>query len=153
MYINTSQIEQAGKGLFTAITIYKNEIISLFKGEIITETEATKRIEHNNDRYFINILDGSIMDSQNTNCFAKYANDAQGLFTSKYKNNAKITLDDNGNVCLKATKKIKQKKRYFVVMAKHIGKNTVNKNYFITYSINFITLELKDIYNGYNTRT
>ena len=59
------------------------------------------------------MLDGNIMDSQNTNCFAKYANDAKGFTTSKYKNNAKITLDNDGNVCLKATKKIKAGEEIF----------------------------------------
>jgi SET domain-containing protein len=107
LYIKPSQIAQAGNGLFTAIDIYKNEVITLFKGEIITDKEAKIRANQNNDRYFINLLDGSIMDSMRTECFAKYANDAKGLAASNFKNNAKITLDDDNNVCLKATKKIK----------------------------------------------
>ncbi|MGK0323818.1 MAG: hypothetical protein ACJAR4_001863, partial [Psychroserpens sp.] len=36
LYIQPSQIEKAGNGLYTAIDIFKNETISLFKGEIIT---------------------------------------------------------------------------------------------------------------------
>lgn len=107
LYIEQSQIKNAGKGLFTAITIYKNEIITLFKGEIISNNEAEKRVQQNLDRYFINMIDGSIMDSMNTHCFAKFANDAEGLFKSNYKNNAKITLDEDNNVCLVATRKIK----------------------------------------------
>ena len=113
LYIKPSLIEHAGNGLFTAIDLYKNEIISLFKGEIISDKEAEQRAKENSDRYFINMLDGNIMDSQNTNCFAKYANDAKGFTTSKYKNNAKITLDNDGNVCLKATKKIKAGEEIF----------------------------------------
>ena len=113
LYIKPSLIEYAGNGLFTAIDLYKNEIISLFEGEIISDIEAEQRAKENSDRYFINLLSGGIMDSQNTNCFAKYANDAKGFATSKYKNNAKITLDDDGNVCLKATKKIKAGEEIF----------------------------------------
>ena len=31
LYVQTSQLPNAGKGLFTAITIYKEEIISYFE--------------------------------------------------------------------------------------------------------------------------
>lgn len=106
LYIEASQIKNAGKGLFTAIEIYEDEIISLFKGEIINNKEAEKRAQQNEDRYFINLLDGSIMDSMHTECFAKYANDAEGLTDSSFKNNAIITLDDDENVCIKASRNI-----------------------------------------------
>jgi len=113
LYIKASQIKAAGKGLFTAITLYKNEIIALFKGEILSTIEAEKRVQEQNDRYFINLLDGGILDSMNTDCFAKYANDAKGLFKSNFKNNAAITLDDEDNVCIKATKNIKAGQEIF----------------------------------------
>lgn len=107
LYIEDSQITNAGKGLFTAIDIYPNEIISLFKGEILTDNEAQKRISEGNDKYFMNMLDGSILDAMHTECFAKYANDAEAFSKLELKNNSKITLDDEDNVCLIATKKIK----------------------------------------------
>ncbi len=113
LYIKPSQIKNAGKGLFTAIDIYKDEIISLFKGEIITNKEAGKRAQLNADKYFINLLDGSILDSMHTDCYAKYANDEEGLSSSIYKNNAKITLDDDNRVCIKASKKIKAGEEIF----------------------------------------
>jgi SET domain-containing protein len=113
LYIQPSQIENAGKGLYTAIAIYKNETISLFKGEIITNKEAKKRVKQNNDRYFINLLDGSIMDSMDTDCFAKYANDAEGISNNSFKNNAEITLDDDDNVCIKAIKAISSGQEIF----------------------------------------
>ncbi|WP_052158162.1 SET domain-containing protein-lysine N-methyltransferase [Lacinutrix jangbogonensis] len=110
LYIKGSQINNSGNGLYTAINLYKNEIISLFTGEILTEKEAQERAQKKNDRYFINLLDGSIMDSMHTECFAKYANDS---INSNFDNNAKITLDDDNNVCLKATKKIKSGEEIF----------------------------------------
>ena len=113
LYIQDSQIPNAGKGLFTAIDIYPNEIISLFKGEILTDEEAQKRVSEENDRYFINMLDGSILDSMNVDCFAKYANDAEAFSKSTFKNNSKITLDDDDNVCIVATKKIKSQHEIF----------------------------------------
>ena len=113
LYIQDSQIPNAGKGLFTAIDIYPNEIISLFKGEILTDEEAQKRVSEGNDRYFINMLDGSILDSMNVDCFAKYANDAEAFSKLEFKNNSKITLDDDDNVCIVATKKIKSQHEIF----------------------------------------
>ncbi|WP_396162160.1 SET domain-containing protein-lysine N-methyltransferase [Flavobacterium sp.] len=107
LFIQNSQITNAGKGLFTAIDIYKDEIISFFKGEILTEIEAEKRVQLGNDKYFMNMLDGSILDAMHTECFAKYANDAEAFSKLEFKNNSKITLDDEDNVCLIATKKIK----------------------------------------------
>ena len=107
LYISLSQIPASGNGLFTAIKIYKDEIIAVFKGEILTDAQATLRAKKNNDNYFINMLDGSIMDSMKVKCFAKYANDAKGTSSSGFKNNAKITLDDYQNVCLIATRDIK----------------------------------------------
>ena len=113
LYIQDSQITNAGKGLFTAIDIYPNEIISLFKGEILTDKDAQKRVSEGKDRYFINMLDGSILDSMHVDCFAKYANDAEAFSILEFKNNSKITLDDDDNVCIVATKKIKSQQEIF----------------------------------------
>ena len=113
LYIQDSQLENAGKGLFTAITIYPNEIISIFKGEILTEKEVQKRSAEGNDRYFINMLDGSTMDSMHVDCFAKYANDAEAFSKLEFKNNSKISLDDDDNVCIIATKKIRSEQEIF----------------------------------------
>jgi uncharacterized protein len=107
LFIRKSQMEGCGNGLFTAIDIYKDEIISYFKGEILSDAQAKKRAEKGRDGFFISLLDGKIMDSRNTKCFAKYANDAKGVRRFNFKNNAKITLDDNEKICLIAIKKIK----------------------------------------------
>jgi hypothetical protein len=122
LYIQKSQIENSGNGLFTAIKIYKEEIISIFKGKIITNTEAESIVEHNDDKYFINLLDGTILDSNTVDCFAKYANDSNGFIKSKYKNNSKITLDESNNVCLVATKNIKSNEEIFCSYGKRYWK-------------------------------
>ncbi|MFM9989586.1 SET domain-containing protein-lysine N-methyltransferase [Flavobacterium sp.] len=113
LYLNPSRIPNSGTGLFTVITIYKEEIISVFKGRILTQSEAKIKAKKGNDKYFINLLDGTIMDSMSVKCFAKYANDATGFSKSDFKNNAKISLDETGNVCLIATRKIKQEEEIF----------------------------------------
>jgi hypothetical protein len=122
LYVKPSQIEQAGKGLYTAIDIYKYEVISLFKGETISNKEANKRAELGVDKYFINLLNGKIMDSMHTECFAKYANDSRGSKNSAFKNNAEITIDEDNNVCLQATKKIKSGEEVFCGYGKEYWK-------------------------------
>ena len=122
LYTEISQLPNAGKGLHTAIDIYKGEIIAIYKGEIITDAQAKMRIEANIDQYFINMLDGSIMDSIKTRCMAKYANDAQGQLNSSFKNNAKIALDEEQNVCLIATRHIKTGEEIFCSYGKKYWK-------------------------------
>jgi len=122
LYINSSALKGAGKGLFTSLKIYKNEVISLFKGEILTNKEASLRARNNQDGYFINMLDGTIMDSNKVKCFAKYANDAEGLSVLKYKNNSKISLDENEDVCLVALRNIKIGEEIFCSYGKEYWK-------------------------------
>lgn len=107
LYTGLSQLQNAGQGLFTAINLYKDEVISIFKGDILTETQIEERIIKGEDKYFINLLDGSIMDSMHIMCFAKFANDAEGFSKSAFKNNTKIALDEDDNVCIVAKANIK----------------------------------------------
>lgn len=123
LYVETSQLPNSGKGLFTAIDILKDEIIAVFKGEILSDGEAKIRANKNQDNYFINMVDGTVMDSMNTACFAKYANDAKGTPQSSFKNNSKIALDDNSQVCIVATRKIKTGEEVFCGYGKKYWKN------------------------------
>lgn len=113
LYVQESQIFGSGKGLYTAIPIYKDEVISLFKGEILELPEAQMRSEKRLDAYFINLPDGKIMDSMNVNCFAKYANDARGFVKTKFKINSSISLDENDNVCIISNRDIKMGEEIF----------------------------------------
>ena len=54
--------------------------------------------------------------------FAKYANDAEAFKNSIHKNNAKITLDDDDNVCIIATKNIKSASEIFCSYGKKYWK-------------------------------
>jgi len=122
LYIQQSQIPNSGKGLFTAIKIYKDEVITLFKGKILSNLEAESIAKSGNDQYFINLLDGTILDSNFVACFAKYANDATGFSISEFKNNAKISLDEEENVCLIALKNIKPGEEIFCSYGKSYWK-------------------------------
>lgn len=113
LYVQESQIPGSGKGLFAAIPIYKDEVISVFKGEILSRAEAKKRAGKKENGYFINMPDGTIMDSKQVKCFAKFANDANGLIKTGFKNNANISLDENDRVCIVATRDIKTGEEIF----------------------------------------
>ncbi|MDQ3047538.1 MAG: SET domain-containing protein [Bacteroidota bacterium] len=122
LYTGPSKLPRSGNGLMTAIDIYKGEIIARYKGEILTDSVAKVRALKGEDQYFITLLDGRIMDSKKVKCFAKYANDATGYENSKVKNNASISLDEEGNVCLIATRKIKSGEEIFCSYGKSYWK-------------------------------
>lgn len=122
LYLQESQIPQAGEGLFTAIKIYAGEVIAVFTGEILTKREAKLREEKGEDAYFMLLLNGKILDCRLTPGFAKKANDASGFVKSGFKNNAKITLDDDNRVCLVATKIIQEGQEIFCSYGKKYWK-------------------------------
>ena len=107
LYIATSQLPNSGNGLYTAIDIYKGEVISLLKEEIVTSKHVALRVKNDKDKYFISMLDGIIMDSMKEKFFAKYANGAEGFSKPKFNNFAKIALDVENQVCIIAKKNIK----------------------------------------------
>lgn len=113
LYVAPSQLPGSGNGLYTATAIYKDEIIAVFKGEILTDRQAALRIKKGEDKYFIMMPDGSILDSMKTKCFAKYANDAEGFSKSAFRNSGKIALDEEENVCIIATRNIKKSEEIF----------------------------------------
>jgi SET domain-containing protein len=128
LYIQDSQIVGSGKGLYTAIAIYKDEVISLFKGEILSNAVANSRSKNGEDAYFINLLDGTILDSMHVKCFAKYANDALGFMKSKYKINSVISLDEYDNVCIVSNRNIKVGEEIFCSYGKAYWEKFKEKN-------------------------
>jgi hypothetical protein len=106
LYIKKSGIKEAGEGLFTAIDIHDEEIIAVFKGEMLSKKLAKQRASIGLDKYFVVMPDGGIMDSMPVFCFAKYANDLKGTKGNKRRNNANIELNEEGEVCLVASREI-----------------------------------------------
>jgi uncharacterized protein len=113
LFVQESQIPQAGKGLFTSIGLQVGDVIARFKGRIITNIEADKIIAANEDDYFVSMTDGTIMDSKHVKCFAKYANDVKGSANSPFKNNAFIGLNLKKQVCLIANCNISNEEEIF----------------------------------------
>lgn len=121
LYILTSEIPNSGKGLFTAIDIWKGEIVSKFKGEVLSDEEAQKRVDNNEDQYFMSLPSGEMFDTKKTNCFAKYANDAEGI-PSEFKNNTFIAMDDEDNIVLVSKRDIKKGSEIFTGYGKEYWK-------------------------------
>ena len=113
LYIKPSQLPLSGNGLYTAIPIYKDEIIAIFEGELLTQRQIQIRVNKEKDQYFISMPDGTIMDSYKTECFAKYANDAKAYPDSGFTNNAKIAMSDDDDICLIAISSIKANQEIF----------------------------------------
>ena len=121
LYVEDSQIPNAGKGLFTSIDIEKNEIISKFIGDILSDYETDIRADRGDDDYFMNLPSGEILDCKLSDCFAKYANDSEGI-NSGFKNNSFISMDDEDNVVLVAKRDISAGEEIFVSYGKKYWK-------------------------------
>lgn len=113
LYTAVSKLPNSGNGLFTAIDIYKDEIIAIFKGLILTEQQAALKAKKGENAYFMNLPNGKILDCEPTKGFAKYANDASIGNLSGFKNKSKITLNEQQQVCLVAISKIKAGEEIF----------------------------------------
>jgi len=118
LYVAESLLPQAGKGLYTAIRIYAGEIVAVFEGELLSEEEAELRRKAHEDGYFIQLLNGKIMDSMHTHCFAKYANDSAGSPMLKVRNNAVIALNEQQQICIVAIRNIKAGEEVYVSYGK-----------------------------------
>jgi hypothetical protein len=113
LYTAVSKLSNSGNGLFSAIDIYKDEIIAIFYGLILTNQQAALKAKKGKTVYFMNLPNGKILDCESVNGFAKYANDASVGNLSGFKNKSKITLDEHQNVCLVAISKIKAGEEIF----------------------------------------
>ncbi len=123
-----SQIPNSGKGLFLLVDKQKGDLISLFRGEILSYEAAEERAKKNEDGYFINQSNGTILDSMHVECFAKYANDAHGLTKSKFKSNAEIQLSGYPDTaCLVAIRDIKAGEEIFTSYGRKYWKNFKSK--------------------------
>jgi len=127
LYIAESGISDAGLGLFTAIPIYKDEVIAIYHGETLDAEEIAKRIQENQDKYFINLPQGGVYDCGQTDGFAKYANDADGLQKSNFTNNAKIAFNENHQICLIALRNIKAMQEIFCSYGKSYWRGYTNE--------------------------
>jgi SET domain-containing protein len=98
--IKKSTIPEAGKGLFTLVDIDAGDYISEFTGDVISE-EDSRELEGERGHYLISMNDGSLLDVYDSDCPARFANDAKDE-----RNNSEIQEDDEGRCWLVATSNI-----------------------------------------------
>jgi SET domain-containing protein len=124
LVVKKSQLPKSGKGLFTKEDIKKGDFIVEYKGEIITDKEATRRAEKDDIYGYMFFINKNLcIDAYHTpQHLARYANDAMGLARVEgFKNNAEYEIV--GKKCfIKATKNIKSGEEIFVSYGKEYWK-------------------------------
>lgn len=121
--VRLSNIKDAGFGLFAKSTIKKGNLISEFTGELIDNNQVEILSSKRKMLYLIDWDENYTLDVEKSDCFAKYANDAEGLKLIKnLKNNSKISWYNN-KLFLEATKDIKQNEEIYVSYGKEYWDN------------------------------
>ena len=105
LYVDTSSIPSAGKGLFTSKEIQKGQIIIEYTGEITT-WEKVRHEASNLYIYFVN-EDHVINANEHPEAIARYANDAHGLRRIPGLHNNSRFVNITGKIFIKATRLIK----------------------------------------------
>lgn len=102
LYVDTSTIPNSGYGLFTKVDFKEGEIICYFTGEMITfkqMEDIEKSSPISRCSYFIDTenknTDKRILDVFNSNCMARFANDADGSDNDQFINNSLIGINNN----------------------------------------------------------
>jgi SET domain-containing protein len=121
--VRLSKIEGAGLGLFAKSKITKGELISEFTGELVNNKQLEILLSKRKMLFLIDYDENYTLDVENSNCLAKYANDAKG--SKKIKgliNNSKIIFY-NDKVFLVATKDIKRREEIYTSYGKEYWNN------------------------------
>ncbi|SDD79496.1 SET domain-containing protein-lysine N-methyltransferase [Niabella drilacis] len=112
LFVKTSSLPNAGKGLFTKVAIAKKEIVTEYTGDLLT----WKEVEDDADNgYIFHINDEAVIDaSRHPKSFGRYANDAAGLQRVKgIRNNAEY-IEEGTRVYLVAKTDIPAGSEIFV---------------------------------------
>lgn len=117
--IKSSQIKGSGKGLFTNKSFLKGNKIIKFVGKILTDKQVIK-LSDKQKEYLIEIGKNKTLYVEG--CKASFTNDAN-FGNNKFKNNAEIVIEDNGDVYLYATKNIKSGEEIFTDYGKEYWKS------------------------------
>lgn len=128
LYIKTSNIPNAGFGLFTKVLIPKGENIVEYKGRKTTWKEIEEAKEEDN-LYIMYVTADNVIDARkHKKAFARYANDAMGFTKIKgLKNNGTYVHDDEGKVYIEAKRDIQPDEEIFVGYGKDYW-DTLKKN-------------------------
>ena len=112
LFVDSSTMPSAGKGLFTSENIKKGELIIEYTGEV-TNWEEVRHDADNVYIYFVN-EDYVINAKNDPDAIARYANDARGLTRIKDVHNNSKFVKVEGRIFIKASKLIKAGEEIFV---------------------------------------
>lgn len=116
--IRLSKIKDAGFGVFAKTNIKKGDLISEFTGKLVRNDDYDYWSKKEQFLYLIYWDENHKLDVENSDCFAKYANDACGINKIKgLKNNSKIAWHDD-RLFLKAIKDIEKGEEIYVSYGK-----------------------------------
>jgi len=117
LFLKTSTLPEAGKGLFTKKAIPKGTRIVEYKGDIKTWNEV-KHSDWDN-RYIVYVSKNHVIDgSKKLKSFARYANDASGLRKLKGVVNNAFFINDENRIFIEAAKPIEAGQEIFVSYGK-----------------------------------
>ena len=111
----TSTIPNSGNGLFAKKDFKKGQIICNFTGELIDNDKLEDKDFSGPRGHYLIDLGEKTLDTYDSNCLAKYANDVEGPGKTDKKNNSIIYSTRNGTsayIC--ATRDIKVGEEIFL---------------------------------------
>lgn len=125
LFVDLSTIPKAGLGLFSKKDFNVDDIICEFSGELIDESEVDRRNKKKSGDYFIDMGGDITLDSYNSDCLAKYANDADGpnKVTGLTNNSEIVVFKDDFSACIVATRPIKKGEEILVSYGKSYWDN------------------------------
>lgn len=112
LFVKTSTIPNAGKGLFTKIAIEKGERIVEYKGRRTVWSE----VKNDSDNYYIYTINrNNVIDARRTmTALARYANDAKGLTRVKGLANNCVYVNEGTRAFIEAIRDIPAGTEIFV---------------------------------------
>lgn len=103
LYVGKSSIEGAGKGLFAACKFSKNDLLAYYHGELLSDKELHKRYSN---KYTAPYTLAASDKGYGVDCATHRSLASMSNHKDKG-NNADLTADENGNLCLAARKTIR----------------------------------------------
>lgn len=112
LFVQTSTLPNAGKGLFTKVAIAKNEVVTEYEGKLVTWKDVEDDVDNG---YIFHINDNAVIDARKSlKTFGRYANDAAGLQKVKGITNNAEYVEEGTRVFIKAKKNIPAGNEVFV---------------------------------------
>jgi len=127
LFVKTSNLPNAGNGLFTKVFIPKGTYIIEYTGKVSTWKDVDHEDGFNGYIYYLN-RNHVINASKTKKALARYANDARGLTTVKGLLNNAVYEEEDKKVYIKAVKDIEPGQEILVRYGKEYW-DVIKENY------------------------